>query len=483
MNTKLHVETKCKEEEEDLGEEQPLSPSAEYLNSKALSLCILAILEFEIPMDVVRILPLVEDVFIPISSRFSSIMTTNKEGGRRWKIVKVNMHDHVKIPIYPEGLIINEYDIHFDKYLTKIGIEPLPEDKPLWEIHIFKYPTSKAAGSLIFKLHHSLGDGYSLMGALLSCLQRADDSSLPLTFPSTRRVPEANDSSQRMINVINRVARNICSIYNGVCEFGWSIAKVGWVVDDETPIRSGSQGVGFHPTINISSVDLSLDMLIQVKTKLNVTINAVLTGIIFFAARSYMQDAGQSFRNSRSTVAVLLNTRNVNGYMSIKDMLKTESKMWGNQFAFLHIAFPEIIANHNYSNALDFVFESQKFIKAKKNSPAVYLTGLFLEIVRKCRGSEVAAEYVRGALKNSSIGFTSIIGPVEKMALLDQPVKGLYFMVTGTHLSITITAMSYKRSLRIGIGTELGFIDSVKFKSCIEKAFEVIYDAAMSNTS
>jgi len=54
----------------------------------------------------------------------------------------------------------------------------------MWEIHIIKYPTSHAARNVIFKLHHSLGDGFSLMGALLSCLQRVDNPSLPLTFPS-----------------------------------------------------------------------------------------------------------------------------------------------------------------------------------------------------------------------------------------------------------------------------------------------------------
>jgi len=58
------------------------------------------------------------------------------------------------------------------------------QSRPMWEIHIIKYPTSHAARNVIFKLHHSLGDGFSLMGALLSCLQRVDNPSLPLTFPS-----------------------------------------------------------------------------------------------------------------------------------------------------------------------------------------------------------------------------------------------------------------------------------------------------------
>ncbi|KAK9740983.1 hypothetical protein RND81_03G074700 [Saponaria officinalis] len=478
MSSKLHIETKRKEKD-DSEEDLPLSPTAEYFNSKAVSMCILAVLEFEIPMDLSRLLPLVQDLFIPINPRFSSLMISDK-GKRRWQRVEVNMKDHVKIPSFPKGLPVTEYDMLFEEYLTKIGMEPLPEDKPLWEIHVITYPTSKAAGTAVFKLQHSLGDGYSLMGALLSCLQRADNTSLPLTFPATHREPQADDSKMSM-NVINRVSRILYSVYDGMCDFGWSIAKTGWIADDKTSIRSGSQGVGFHPAVRILTVDLSLDKLKQIKTKLDVTINAVLIGIIFLGARLYMKETGEGSRNSKPTLVVVLNTRDVNRYKSIEEMLNADNKLWGNQVAFLHMTLPEL-TNLNYSNPLDFVSEAQKVITRKKNSPAVYLSGLFLEMVRKYKGSETAAEHIKGALKNSSLGFTSMIGPIEKMALANHPIKGFYYMVTGTHLSIVISAMSYMRTLRMGIGTELGFIDSTKFNLCMEQAFEQIYAAATSST-
>ncbi|KAG5020894.1 hypothetical protein JHK82_016807 [Glycine max] len=107
----------------------------------------------------------------------------------------VKFEDHIKIPTFPENESLELYDQYFDDYLTKILMERTPQDKPLWEIHVIKYPTSNAAGTLIFKLHHALGDGYSLVGALLSFLQRADDPSLPLLFPS--RKPSASPSSTK----------------------------------------------------------------------------------------------------------------------------------------------------------------------------------------------------------------------------------------------------------------------------------------------
>jgi hypothetical protein len=83
----------------------------------------------------------------------------------------VKLEDHISVPIFPASLSPTSYDEYFDDYLSNIAFNRFPQSKPLFEIHIFKYPTSNAAGNIIFKLHHSLGDDYSLMGALLSCLR------------------------------------------------------------------------------------------------------------------------------------------------------------------------------------------------------------------------------------------------------------------------------------------------------------------------
>lgn len=68
---KIRKELKQEEEEE---ETEPVSPTGQYLNSSALSLYILAVLELEQVLDDHLILQLVKDVFLPINTRFSSIM-------------------------------------------------------------------------------------------------------------------------------------------------------------------------------------------------------------------------------------------------------------------------------------------------------------------------------------------------------------------------------------------------------------------------
>ncbi|XP_057506204.1 wax ester synthase/diacylglycerol acyltransferase 11-like [Actinidia eriantha] len=465
-------------QEEEVAE--PVSPTGQYFNSSVLSVSILGILESQVPLDDLPAMSLLQNVFLPINPRFSSIMVRNPNGVKQWKRVKVNLKDHVNIPIFPRaenssGL----YDDHFNGYLTKIALDPLPKSRPLWEIHIVKYPTENALGHLVFKLHHALGDGFSLMGALFSCLQRADDPSIPLTFPMSRMKLDS-EGGESVFGSLNRVSSGFV---NSVLDFAWSVLKIGFLEDDRTPIRSGEEGVEFRP-INISTITFDLDSIKQIKSNLHVTINDVITGIILLGTRLYMKETNNDdFSKSNSTALVLLNTRNIVGYKSVEEMLKPKAdKKWGNQIAFLHVSIPKL--SHSESlNPVYFVFKAKELIKRMRNSAVLFLTAKLLEAMRKYRGPEATAHYIHSTLKNSSMAISNMIGPTEQIAVANHPFAGMYFMVVGSPQSLTITVMSYVGKLRVAIGTEKGHIDSNKFKSCIQNAFDMMFKATVTNSS
>jgi hypothetical protein len=157
------------------------------------------------------------------------------------------------------------YDKYLDDYISNMAMDRFPQHKPLWEVHIVKYPTSNAAGNIIFKLHHALGDGYSLMGSLLSCLQRADNPSLPLTFPSHQ--------SSKPKNGKESMSQFFSLIFNSVSDFGWSMLKSISIEDDRTPIRSGDEGLEYRPIV-LSTMIFSLDCIKHIKDKLGVVRSA-----------------------------------------------------------------------------------------------------------------------------------------------------------------------------------------------------------------
>ncbi|KAK9225291.1 hypothetical protein WN943_010332 [Citrus x changshan-huyou] len=451
---------------------EPVSPIGQYFNSSTLSISILAVLELEVPFDDSLAIPLLKDIFLPINPRFSSIMVVEKNGVKHWKSVEVKLKNHVYVPNFPVGMSQQFYDKCLQDYLSKLSAEQMPQSQPLWEVHIVKYPTSNAASSVIFKLHHALGDGFSLMGALLSCLQRADDPSRPLTFPSVRMRPDINGSS-----TFKNVPKFFNTVFNTASDFCWSMIKSSLIEDDKTPIRSGSAAAGWLP-ITITTMTFPLHQIKQIKDNLGATLNDVVTGTIFLGIRLYMQAVNQESTNLHSTAVVLLNTRMFKSISSIKEMVKPGSKApWGNHFSFLHISVPQL-TNAEVQNPLKFIQKAQEIIQSKRGSFGAYLTAKLLETVKKLRGHETAAKFIHGSLNNSSLAITNMMGPVEKMALANHPIKGLYFMVAGSPQSLVVTIVTYMGNLRVSLGTEEGFIDSPKLKSCIENAFEMILDAA-----
>ncbi|KAM1956207.1 hypothetical protein FF1_025425 [Malus domestica] len=415
----------------------PVSPTGHYFNSSVLSISILGVLEFEIPIDDSQTLSLLENVFLPINSRFSSIMIENN-GKKQWKKVEVKLEDHVKSPIFPSNLSNESYDKYFDDYISNIATTRFPEDKPLWEIHVIKYPNSNAAGNVIFKLHHALGDGYSLMGALISCLRRADNPSLPLTFPS--RLPSKPKSE-------NVMSTTFSCLLNTISDSWWGISKSIMGEDDRSPIKSSNNGLEFAP-ITVSTMTISLDLIRLIKSRLGVTINDVLTGVVFLGARLYMQEMNKSSREAHSTSLVLLNTRIMANYTSIEEMIKPDSKSpWGNRFTFLQVPIPN---------------------------------GL-LEMLNKFGGHEAASRYIRSTIKNSSMVITNMIGPLEQMSLANHPIKGLYFLVVGTPQDLDISILSYMGKVKLAFTMKKGIIDPQKLKLCMENALDMIFNASDRN--
>lgn len=187
----------------------------------------------------------------------------DKNGEKHWKRAEVKITDHVNVPVFPAGLSPESYDKHLDDYVAKIVMEELPKSRPLWEIHIINYPTSNAASVVIFKLHHSLGDGFSLIGALLSCLQRADNPTVPLTFPSVRLASSRINGSCNN-SILMSVPKFFSLVSKTVTDFCWSLIKSTLVEDDQTPLRSGDAGVEFRP-IAIAVMTFSLDDIKQIK--------------------------------------------------------------------------------------------------------------------------------------------------------------------------------------------------------------------------
>ena len=122
---------------------------------------------------------------------------------------------------------------------------------------------------------------------------------------------------------------------------------------------------------------------------LSQTINDVICGVIFYGINLYMQSCGHNANAIDVTALVVLNTRILRTYQTVQEINKKEtSAPWGNRFAFFHVPVP-ICKNIAEVDPLYFVTTARKIVKTKKNSLGVFITGIFLEAMRKLRGAEV----------------------------------------------------------------------------------------------
>ncbi|CAI5476800.1 unnamed protein product [Closterium sp. Yama58-4] len=71
--------------------------------------------------------------------------------------------------------------------------KPLDASRPLWRVYLVPLPHGRSAA--LFRIHHSMGDGVSLMSLLLACTRRTDNPALLPTLPSAKRQTHPQPSS------------------------------------------------------------------------------------------------------------------------------------------------------------------------------------------------------------------------------------------------------------------------------------------------
>lgn len=97
-----------------------------------------------------------------------------KKGEPVWVPVRIQVESHV-VPNLDHVNIENPEEFIEDYYCSSIANTPMDMSIPPWEFHVLNLKTSNAESVGIVKLHHSLGDGMSLMSLLLACLRKTSD--------------------------------------------------------------------------------------------------------------------------------------------------------------------------------------------------------------------------------------------------------------------------------------------------------------------
>ncbi|GJX35822.1 O-acyltransferase WSD1-like protein [Tanacetum coccineum] len=164
--------------------EQPLSPLAWFFHESGSNVYSIAIFGMKtvIDVDVLKANLLVH--MVQKNKRFTSLQVENKNGSMKWVPSHPNIDNHVVV--VPElDPNMESSDKFIEDYISNLSISQIDYSKPLWDVHILNIKTSYAQGICVFRFHHSLGDGLSLMNLLLACSSKVSDPETLPTLPDT----------------------------------------------------------------------------------------------------------------------------------------------------------------------------------------------------------------------------------------------------------------------------------------------------------
>jgi hypothetical protein len=109
-----------------------------------------------------------------------------KDGNPRWERVTVKVDDHIIVPTLDAVAVESDPDQVVEDYLASLLTLPMDPSRPPWEFHFLDFPTSKATSTAVIRMHHSLGDGMSLITLLLASSRSAAD---PTRLPAMPKQP------------------------------------------------------------------------------------------------------------------------------------------------------------------------------------------------------------------------------------------------------------------------------------------------------
>ncbi|GJV43244.1 O-acyltransferase WSD1-like protein, partial [Tanacetum coccineum] len=209
--------------------------------------------------------------------RFSSLQVIdNTNGEMKWVPTNVNLHNHIIIPTIPQNL--DSPDKFLEEYVYNLSKSSIDSSKPMWDLHLLHLKTSDAEAIGIFRIHHSLGDGTSLMSLLLACTRQISNPDLVPSVPSHKNGNAGwlNSSYNYYGSGVGGVwwqrwFMAICMVFllvkNTIVDVVYFMVTVLFLKDTETPLKA-PDGAEFSPRRFVYRT-VSLDDMKLIKNAMN----------------------------------------------------------------------------------------------------------------------------------------------------------------------------------------------------------------------
>ncbi|KAL6614730.1 hypothetical protein ACP70R_037000 [Stipagrostis hirtigluma subsp. patula] len=467
-------------------EEEPVSPTGRLFREPHFRCHIVSVFGLGAPVDVAALRAGVAAT-LARHPRFRSVQVLDelgKDARPKWVRTTVNLDDHIIVPELDPTATSADPDKALEDYVASLSTRPMDHSRPLWELHVLDFPTADAAAAVALLVHHSLGDGVSLLSLFMACTRSAaDPGALPSLPPAGRRAgpvyalprrPPAGALAALAVWVMSFLALAWHTVVDVACFFATAASLVG---DARTPLK-GAEGVEFRPK-RFANRTLSLDDVKYVKNAMSCTVNDVLLGVTSAAlSRYYFRRTGESDSKSikvRSTL--LVNLRPTPGLHALASMMesgKHNAARWGNQLGYMIIPFH--LAKHD--DPIEYVRKAKKVALRKKNSMESVFTYWSADLVVKLFGIKAAAALCHGMFTHTTLSFSNMVGPTEQVLFCGNPIVYIAPGTYGHPHALTVHYQSYMNTVKLVLSVdEEQFPDSHQLLDDFAESIRLIRDA------
>ncbi|KAL9250230.1 Wax ester synthase/diacylglycerol acyltransferase 11-like protein [Drosera capensis] len=442
--------------------EEPLSPCGRLYHTPCLNTSVIVIFGFATKIDVNVLKERMEKTLMR-HPRFSSklelakVLDAKKGEKERWVRTKVNSDDHFIVLDLDQDM--ENSDQFIEDYASDLSSTPVDLSKPLWEFHVLNVKTSNAESVGIFKIHHSLGDGMSLVSLTLAASRK---SSKPEELPSIpmSMKPVSKSGKRSIYMYLVAIWLILQLIWNTLLGITHLLATALFLRDTNTLIDS--KEVNVHSKKRIAHRVISLDDIKLVKNETNTTVNDVVVGLTSAALSRYLHATSHEERSIsaetdcpkkkiRLRANVAVNVREAVGIQDLADMMDKGSKCkWGNVTSCivipLHVAMEK--------DPLEYVRKAKLVINKKKLSFDAKVTYYLILFGQKLLGLTLGARLMYGVASNATLMFSSVVGPAEEIDFCGHRVA--YITPTartaqGHAPGVVIHYMSYMNKMSVAV--------------------------------
>nr|GMC81031.1 O-acyltransferase WSD1-like [Ipomoea batatas] len=416
-------------------DDEPLTPSSRLFFQPGTTQVINCLVACKNSVDIDAVKTAIRNSILMKHPRFCSVM--RYAGGReRWRRVHVNVDDHLIVhrQRLSDDRTVSDEDCVND-FLADLAVSsPLDSDKPLWEFHLLA-----AHNCAVLRLHHSLGDGVSLMSMFLSCCRRADDPDLPPviaglgTSSDYRRRGKRSWSIMRFLKVVWYTAVYVLMF----------VLRILWLKDKRTAL-SGGAGVELWPR-KLATATFILEDIKTVKKAVPDAEGLSMTGVA----------------------------------MEMTKLMNGESgSRWGNKFGIILLP---INYHKGVKDPLQFVKRAKAMIDKKKLSLEALCSYKLRDLVMSSLGAKIASSLSYRIVCNTTFTISNVIGPREQVTIAGNPIDNLRVTSTSLPHAITMHMVSYAGKIDMQILVAKDIIPDPKvLAGCFEQTLQGMKEAAQS---